>query len=54
LGGGKLVIIGLTANVNPSDLESFRASGLDGLILKPFQSSALTSMVDGYLRPYID
>jgi CheY-like chemotaxis protein len=54
LGGGKLVIIGLTANVNPSDLESFRASGLDGLILKPFQSSALTSMVDGHLRPYID
>jgi signal transduction histidine kinase len=54
LGGGKLVIIGLTANVNPSDLESFRASGLDGLILKPFQSSALTGMVDGFLRPYID
>jgi signal transduction histidine kinase len=54
LGGGKLVIIGLTANVNPTDLESFRASGLDGLILKPFQSSALTSMVDGFLRPYID
>jgi CheY-like chemotaxis protein len=54
LGGEHLVIIGLTANVNPPDLEVFRASGLDELILKPFQSSALTGVVDGFLRQFMD
>jgi len=53
LGGENLVIIGLTANVNPPDLEVFRESGLDELILKPFQSSALTGVVDGFLRQFI-
>lgn len=31
-----VVIFGLTANVNPEDLNRFRAAGLDGLMLKPF------------------
>jgi signal transduction histidine kinase len=49
LGGKDLAIVGLTANVNPVDLEIFRAAGLDALILKPFQTSALTAVVDGLL-----
>jgi signal transduction histidine kinase/CheY-like chemotaxis protein len=31
-----VVVFGLTANVNPEDLDRFRAAGLDGLMLKPF------------------
>jgi CheY-like chemotaxis protein len=31
-----VVVFGLTANVNPEDLHRFRAAGLDGLMLKPF------------------
>jgi CheY-like chemotaxis protein len=31
-----VVVFGLTANVNPDDLERFRNAGLDGLLLKPF------------------
>jgi len=31
-----VVVFGLTANVNPEDLQRFRAAGLDGLMLKPF------------------
>jgi signal transduction histidine kinase/CheY-like chemotaxis protein len=32
----RVVIFGLTANVNPEDLKRFQAAGLDGLMLKPF------------------
>ena len=35
-GDQRVVIFGLTANVNPEDLNRFRAAGLDGLMLKPF------------------
>jgi signal transduction histidine kinase len=31
-----VVVFGLTANVNPDDLQRFRDAGLDGLLLKPF------------------
>lgn len=50
LGGEHVVVIGLTANVNPADLEAFRSAGLDGLVLKPFQANALTGLVDGLLK----
>lgn len=50
LGGQSLVIIGLTANVNPKDLEAFRAAGLDDVVLKPFQANALISLVDGLIK----
>ncbi len=35
-GLNRVVVFGLTANVNPEDLNRFRAAGLDGLMLKPF------------------
>ena len=35
-GVNRVVVFGLTANVNPEDLNRFRAAGLDGLMLKPF------------------
>lgn len=44
-------IIGLTANVNLADLDVFRVAGLDELVLKPFQASALTAVVDNLLHP---
>jgi signal transduction histidine kinase/CheY-like chemotaxis protein len=50
LGGQDLVVIGLTANVNPADLDIFRQAGLDELVLKPFQANALTAVVDGLLH----
>jgi CheY-like chemotaxis protein len=30
-------VLGLTANVNPLDLERFKSAGLSGLMLKPFE-----------------
>lgn len=43
-------IMGLTANVNPDDLERFRSAGLNGLLLKPFDWKKLCEEVDGWLR----
>jgi CheY-like chemotaxis protein len=43
------LILGLTANVNPLDLETFRASGLDSFMLKPFEPVALCSKLDQLL-----
>ena len=33
---GRTLVMGLTANVNQDDLNRFEASGLDSLMLKPF------------------
>ena len=38
-------VLGLTANVNPSDLEKFTAAGLQGVMLKPFEPKLLRSKV---------
>jgi CheY-like chemotaxis protein len=42
-------ILGLTANVNPQDLARFDAAGLNDLMLKPFEPSALCSKIDHLL-----
>ena len=46
---GRVPIIGLTANVNPADLEAFKAAGLTTVLLKPFQAAKLQSIVDNAL-----
>ena len=38
-------LIGLTANVNPQDLEAFYKAGLSGLLLKPFNREQLTALI---------
>lgn len=34
-------VMGLTANVNPVDLDAFKAAGLNAILLKPFESTQL-------------
>jgi signal transduction histidine kinase/CheY-like chemotaxis protein len=38
-------LIGLTANVNPHDLEAFYKAGLSGLLLKPFNREQLMTLI---------
>jgi signal transduction histidine kinase len=38
-------LIGLTANVNPHDLEAFYQAGLSGLLLKPFNREQLMTLI---------
>lgn len=38
-------LIGLTANVNPQDLDAFYRAGLSGLLLKPFNRDQLTALI---------
>lgn len=47
--GSRVVIIGLTANVNQDDLVRFRAAGLDGLMLKPFDGRDLCAHLEALL-----
>jgi CheY-like chemotaxis protein len=42
---GTVPVLGLTANVNPSDLEKFIAAGLQGVMLKPVEPKLLRSKV---------
>jgi CheY-like chemotaxis protein len=42
-------VMGLTANVNPLDLERFKAAGLDDAMLKPFEPAELCSRVEPWL-----
>jgi CheY-like chemotaxis protein len=39
-------VLGLTANVNPQDLERFKASGLNEVMLKPFDPQQLCHRVE--------
>ena len=41
-----LPVLGLTANVNPVDLEAFRQAGLSDLMLKPFEPAQLCAKVE--------
>jgi signal transduction histidine kinase len=45
----RVPVLGLTANVNPSDLEAFQRAGLSGLMLKPFEPAALCARVEQLL-----
>jgi CheY-like chemotaxis protein len=42
-------LIGLTANVNPQDLDAFYKAGLSGLLLKPFNREQLIALVNALL-----
>ena len=42
-------VLGLTANVNPVDLARFNASGLNGVMLKPFEPAELCHRVEPFL-----
>ena len=42
-------VLGLTANVNPLDLQAFKAAGLSEIMLKPFDASVLCSRIEQYL-----
>ncbi len=44
-----VLILGLTANVNPLDLDSFRQGGIDDVMLKPFEPDILCSKVEQWL-----
>jgi signal transduction histidine kinase/CheY-like chemotaxis protein len=47
-----LPVLGLTANVNPIDLETFLGAGLSGVMLKPIEPSQLCTQVEQLLmRP---
>ena len=39
-------VLGLTANVSTLDLQRFKNAGLDGLLLKPFETLRLYSEVE--------
>jgi CheY-like chemotaxis protein len=45
----QLLIMGLTANVSQDDLARFKAAGLNGLMLKPFDWRKLCEDVDQWL-----
>jgi signal transduction histidine kinase len=42
-------VLGLTANVNPQDLERFKAAGLDEVMLKPFDRTQLCNQIEALL-----
>jgi signal transduction histidine kinase/CheY-like chemotaxis protein len=42
-------LIGLTANVNPHDLDAFYKAGLSGLLLKPFNREQLIALINQLL-----
>jgi signal transduction histidine kinase/CheY-like chemotaxis protein len=44
-------VLGLTANVNPLDLERFKSAGLSGVMLKPFEPAALCHRAETLLMP---
>ena len=44
-----LPVLGLTANVNPADLQDFRDAGLSEVLLKPFEPGPLTLKVEHWL-----
>ena len=44
-----VLILGLTANVNPLDLDAFRQGGIDDVMLKPFEPDLLCAKVEQWL-----
>lgn len=42
-------VLGLTANVNPLDLERFKSAGLNGVMLKPFEPTDLSHRAEQLL-----
>ena len=42
-------VLGLTANVNPQDLERFTAAGVNAVVLKPFDAAKVCAMVEDML-----
>lgn len=42
----KTPVLGLTANVNPQDLERFSAAGLNNVLLKPFDAAQVCEQVE--------
>lgn len=45
----RVPILGLTANVNPVDLDAFRQAGLSAVMLKPFEPAQLCAKVEQLL-----
>jgi signal transduction histidine kinase/CheY-like chemotaxis protein len=43
-------VLGLTANVNPQDLERFADAGVGAVVLKPFDAGKVCAMVEEMLR----
>jgi signal transduction histidine kinase/CheY-like chemotaxis protein len=43
-------VLGLTANVNPLDLERFAAAGVSAVVLKPFDAAKVCAKVEEMLR----
>ena len=43
-------VLGLSANVNPQDLERFSAAGVNSVVLKPFDANKLCAKVEEMLR----
>jgi len=44
-----LPVLGLTANVNPVDLQAFREAGLNEVLLKPLEPGPLALKVEHWL-----
>ena len=44
-------VLGLTANVNPLDLERFKAAGLNDVMLKPFEPAQMFERIEQLLVP---
>ena len=42
-------VLGLTANVNPVDLESFTAAGVNAVVLKPFEAAKVCAQIEHML-----
>jgi signal transduction histidine kinase/ActR/RegA family two-component response regulator len=42
-------VLGLTANVNPQDLDRFAAAGVNAVVLKPFDAAKVCAMVEEML-----
>jgi CheY-like chemotaxis protein len=43
------LVLGLTANVTPQDLERFKAAGLNDVMLKPFDPVQLCSLIESWV-----
>jgi CheY-like chemotaxis protein len=46
---GLVPVMGLTANVDPQDLQRFKDAGLSALLLKPFDTAQLCAQVEALL-----